>query len=107
MEMSQFLLHAAFWGREIPAAPGAPALKFLSLGAGCPWCCLGAAEERKEQHGQGCVWNPGILEWFWSDLKPILFQPPCHGQGHFPPDRVAPSLVIASNFKEVLRNKSP
>ena len=37
----------------------------------------------------------GITEWFGLDgaLQVTQFQPPCHGQGHLPPDQVAPSPI--------------
>jgi len=39
----------------------------------------------------------GIIEWFRLEgpLKIILFQPPCHGQGHLPLHQVAQSPVQA------------
>ena len=39
--------------------------------------------------------NHRIIEWFGLEgtLKIIWFQPPCHQQGHLPPDQVAQSSV--------------
>ena len=36
-----------------------------------------------------------IIEWFGLEgtLQIILFQPPCHGQGHLPLDQVAQSSI--------------
>ena len=36
-----------------------------------------------------------IIEWqgLEGTLKPIWFQPPCHEQGHLPPDQVAQSSI--------------
>jgi len=36
-----------------------------------------------------------ITEWFGLELtlNLILFQPPCHAQGHLPPDQVAQSSI--------------
>lgn len=115
MKKRQFLLHAAFWGGEIPAAQGAPAFKFLSqgspafkflfLGAGSPLCCL---MRRGRSSTAKALFR--ILE-SWNGFggkapKAHRVPTPCHGQGHFPLGQVAPSLVIGSNFKEVQRNKS-
>lgn len=36
-------------------------------GSWVPAALPGADEEVKEQHGQGCVWNHGNLEWFWRE----------------------------------------
>jgi len=39
--------------------------------------------------------NHRITEWFGLEgtLKIIWFQPPCHEQGHLPPDQVAQSSI--------------
>jgi len=46
-----------------------------------------------EQHKNKFSYFHRIIEWFGLEgtLKIIWFQPPCHEQGHLPPDQVVQS----------------
>lgn len=78
-------------------------MKFLFLGAGSPLCCLGLMRRSRNSMAKAVF---GIME-TWSGFGGKETKAHPVPTSTFPPDQVAPSLGIASSFKEVLRNKSP
>ena len=67
------------------------------IGAGREEQQLSAAHHHAQHHyaGQEGSQNHRITEWFGLEgtLKIIRFQPPCHEQGHLPPDQAAQSSI--------------
>lgn len=94
------------WGD--PSSPRSSCIEIPFPGSWVPLCCLGLMRRGRNSTAEAVF---GIME-FWNGFggkgtKAHPVPTPCHGQGHFPLEQVAPSLGIASSFKEVLRNKSP